>query len=530
MNIQIKCPKCQRLFQVGTEMKGKTVECGGCDTQFPVSESSIVSQRKRESDRFYPGENKSNFLDRIARSQVREAQPVEFQTAAYAPNAKPESYLPPSGAQKMSVAGGIALLILALFFFFFASGKGGALQDVDLLRRIILGSFVSLIGGGLIISGAKNWRIRGILFALALIGGIFALIFIQPVHLTPSGDDRGDDFEISTPDPDTAQPPKNEEETLKKRVGLDQIERVIKESGNPESVIGIYCRPFQESYQQVLTNYFRRKLNLTKLQIPDLYYRESGRGLLLIYNQLDLSLDTIIEHAEALGGVTSHPSLRLIEIQLDSSHFAEPTEELYQRISDPEHPQFSEANLAELRHIDITRSQSAVKRIDNIPASIQLSYRPEMIKELLRLMAENRDFELREDIGSALKRWAGSDPAVAEKVGELIVSESDPDMPTSIIEYLLNAKASQVPFIIDILWAKNPLRWSEQYEALGSAVEDRLIFHLKNSPIKLQKSAVEILRKTGTSKSLSALRAAQATKDPDFKINLRRTIDVIESR
>ena len=42
MTVRIQCPACQRQFQVSEELKGRTVECGGCEKRFVVDEDAIL--------------------------------------------------------------------------------------------------------------------------------------------------------------------------------------------------------------------------------------------------------------------------------------------------------------------------------------------------------------------------------------------------------------------------------------------------------------------------------------------------------
>jgi hypothetical protein len=50
-------------------------------------------------------------------------------------------------------------------------------------KRYLLGGFVCLVAGGLMLFGAKNWRGRAFLLLFTFGGALFALILIRPVHL-----------------------------------------------------------------------------------------------------------------------------------------------------------------------------------------------------------------------------------------------------------------------------------------------------------------------------------------------------------
>ncbi len=529
MKLRIKCPNCNQLFQVEEKFEGKMVECGTCDTRFKIDHEVMIQEKKR----IYPGENKSELLDRISRSPAA-AQPeqsVTFQTTQYTPNANASATIPATTGQMAAAAGGIFLLICVTLLFLFGSEPGGPLQDIHLIQRIVLGGFTCLIGAALLVFGAKSWRGKSILLALTLIGVVAALIFIQPIHQTPGGQNYETNFELDQDkSSDEIIPKENETQMLKKKVGYEQIQRQIDEADHPESVVGVYLYPYEESHQSILTSYFNRKFQLSKIQIPSTYLRDSGQALLMVFSDLSLSFDEALSHCELLGSVTAHPEHHLLEVRLASSHFKEATNELYQKLTDSTNPEFSSANLSELRHVDFFRAKKAVERIDIVSDPSGLSLKPEVSKELVRLLLENDDSDFGSDLGNALQTWAGTHSETAEKAGEIVASRLDTPIAKSLVDYLIEAKASQTPIIVDGLWARNPLNWSEQYEALGSLAEDRLLYHLKNSPLALKKSAVEILRKIGTKKSLPILRSAKNSDDVDFRITINRTIETIQSR
>ena len=103
-------------------------------------------------------------------------------------------------------------------------------------------------------------------------------------------------------------------------------------------------------------------------------------------------------------------------------------------------------------------------------------------------------------------------------------------MPKSFVDYLTDNEAADTPSIVDLLWGKDPEKWSRQYENLGSSAESRLLFHLEESPLNLKKSAILILDKIGTSKSLPALQKLISSGDSEVKILAQDAIKSIKSR
>ncbi len=516
---------------------GKTVECGSCEELFTINEDSIFTEKKK----IYPGEDKKQkgrFLNQLSRDSSsrtytkEQTQPESFQKANYAKASNFDKILPTSGGEKCAIIAGLFLLTFLTLFFFLGSGPGGVLQDVEMYQRLILAGFLGLLGSGLLIVGARAWRFVSVFISLLFLGGLAALIFLNPVYKTPSSKgSSAQEIPKKSDSSNIAERSKNPEEELKQRVNYAKIQEVIDTAGNEgDGVIAIYVEQYRERYRPVLLSYFQRKFSLLKDQIPDVYSRNDDKDLLMIFTGIDLTFDDIAQHVELLGSTRTYPDLRLIELQLSSRHFQDPTEKSFKQLTDPYHPNFSGANFQELGHIDLFRAKSAVERIDLLPEDVVLSYKPRIINELLRLLGDDNDPELLSSIGHALMTWDGGTPEIANQAGEILLNKGETEMPASLIEYLLKGKAPQAVALIDAQWAKNPIQWSSKYEALGRAGEDRLIYHLKSSPKKLQKSAVEILRKVGSSKSLSPLRALEASSDSDLKASLERAIDAIHKR
>jgi hypothetical protein len=222
---------------------------------------------------------------------------------------------------------------------------------------------------------------------------------------------------------------------------------------------------------------------------------------------------------------------RLIDIQIDLTKFSAPSPEESRKLNDPSHELFCLSNLDELGDFDLDRVTSAVRRLATMPEDATMRRKPEITERLVYLLKTELDRKLLDTVGTALKKW-GDDPSVVNQVSEYAVNITDDNdlLERSVVEYLIDYNGKNILSIVDSLWARNPIRWSSHYASLGNKGEDRLLFHVQNSPVELRESALEILRAVGTQKSISVLRALQVEGDDGFDILKQRAIDSILAR
>ncbi|MGJ8697877.1 MAG: MJ0042-type zinc finger domain-containing protein [Verrucomicrobiaceae bacterium] len=538
MNLQIHCPACNRRFRVHDDLTGKTVECGACDHRFLVSAETIVA----EKERFYPGEHHDGMLDRFGRSPVREDVPVNFKTAAYDPQASADSVLPSTPAQTFASIVGVSLIVLFGVFFTLTSGEGQLFQDVTLVQRLTLGGFVAVVGSLLLIVGAKTWRNRGVLLATVLSAVLLALIYIRPVHITPRSGGMADakgaqGNGAAASDPEES--PLSDEDKYLKHIGYGSVEKKFEEAADPangingkDSVIAIYVHPFKESDLIALEQFFTRVLKLAPTEAMIAYTRDGGNARLLVLTEVKVPFGRIADFCESLGKVKTLPDRRVIDLTLSQAVFAEPSPEQNKRLTDVESEYFCSANLDELGHINLNRVTKAVQRLGSVPDDKLLRHKPEIVASLLNLLKKENDEDLMSEIGLTLQIWAKDDAVVADEVGQEILGwfEEGSKIPVSLVDYLTASGVDSALAIVDGLWAVDPSRWSEQYEALGKSGESRLVYHLKSSPIQVKKAAAAMLRKVGTQESVPALQATMGVIDDEMDILIVRALEMIKSR
>ncbi len=534
MNLKIQCPKCSKRFTVHEDLSGKTVECGSCDHRFPVKSESIIVERSK----VYPGEHREDdFLNRLGRdASGKSGKEVDSPAAgpAYVPQV--DAIMPASAGQKIALGSGLALILLYILLFFLGTSEDGIFQDVLMDKRIILGSFVGVLGALLMIFGAKNWRMRAVIFSIILVGALFALIFMRPVHLTPYADTSVDESKMMNSKGENAP---LDEAGIKARVGFLGMQRMIdamvQEHGaeGEDYVVGIFVQNINGRQYNEIEKYLLKALSIPPSEGINRYRRNNEKDSLLVISGLPLDFDTVVRRcSERLGEVTTYPEHRLIDLKLSSSLFSEPDEDLLRKLTNPEHPAFFSNNLNELKALDPTRVKDAVGRLANVRPEIQLMHEDKIVPEFMRILANESDPSLLSDLGKALRIWASGQTACVDSAAKNVKKwmENDIVVPKSFVNYLTDNSSKDAPMIIDLLWGKDPELWSQQYVALGSGAESRLLFHLEESPLNLKKSAILILDRVGTSKSLPALEKMRTSGDAEVKIIAQSAIDAIKSR
>lgn len=514
------------------DLSGKTVECGSCDHRFLVKEESIFAERPK----VYPGENikrDDDFLSRLGRDQSASESHQKKERSVGAGQPKVDAIMPAGAGQNIAVGAGISFLFLYAFIFSVGTSDGGIFQDMIREDRYILGSFVFLVVGGLMLFGAKNWRGRAFLLLLTFGGALFALILIRPVHLTPEA--------VLEPAPEpgldeSAAPPLAQ---IRELVGYKVIERKLdilkNEFGGlaPQHLVGIFIEDLASSQFHNVEKYLKIELKIPPTEAISRYPRNSGKDSLIVISGFPIDFDAVVYVCDPrLGRVRTYPELRLIELKLSALHDSKLTDDLRNKLSNPEHPSYFNENLNELRALDPLRRKDAVRELAEIPLNVELRYGEEITAEFIRLIRNEADAQLLSDLGRALLIWAKDNPTAVDVVSEKVeqMMRTNSDVPGSFIDFLVKENGEKAPLLIDTLWSKKPEVWKDQYIALGVSAEKRMIFHLDGPSIRLTKAAASILASIGTERALQSLSKYQSSSDSELKVLVERAIAAIKDR
>lgn len=536
MNLQIQCPNCSKRFTVHEDITGKTVECGACDHRFPVTSETIIIEREK----FYPGEHKDEFLSRLGKSSPL----AQGDGGAQAPPMQPggmahvDSIMPASPGQSIAAATGVTMLVLYSLIFFFGTSPGQIFQDVEMQKRFLLGCFVSVLGGGLVIFGAKNWRVKGILLAVVLVAGLMAMVVMRPVYITPESEVSNDDQEEGAVSNRLDDDVRDLEDFLseidKKAMDRELARQEAKLDGRPadDFVTGVYIADLRETQYQAIERYFRKKLSLPKSEALSVYKRNGDNDRFIIISGVPMDFDLMVRFCEFLGRTTSYPKSRVLDVELSARHFQAPSEDILDKLNNVENPAFFTQNLNELRNIDYERVSEAVRRLGRVPEEIELKNRDQIIEELLLLASEETGSTILSDIGQALKVFGKNSQVAVEKINRLIPHWMKSEIPVerTMVEFLIENNDPNVLVLIDRLWVDDPTKWDEQYGSLGGQIEDRMIFHVTESPEALRRSAISLLGQVGTAKSIPVLESMGQGTDQEARILAARALDMIKGR
>ena len=528
MTLRIQCPACERQFKVGEELKGRTVECGACEHRFKLDEGVMVGKR----DKFYPGEKHRTGLDTFGRSQRPTPGPVEFETAAYNQTQSVADFVPMSPQRMFATSLGTAILVMTAILFVLGTMPNGVLQDMEIAKRSLLAGFMVLVGATLVLYGCSHRRKTGLLIAVLGVGITMALSFLMPVPRTidpndsPLVDEGGSEAAPDErEDPRAPKRPKTSVEVME-LAGYGPVKRAIAshttaDVDGGEFVTAIWVPVMEERFKFQILKYLHRKT--ASEERPSFYRRKEG-GLFVIDGPR-ISMERVAGMVERFGRVEEvYPEIRVIEVMVEGGRLIEISKHLMNKLSDREHPAFYVRNLAELDHIDLDRVSDAVQRLSDVEP---LRFRVEIARRLVELLGEESDSEFKGDVCRALMIWSdngdGAEQAVALAAKE--VMGRGESMPRPMLEFMVSRKIPAVVPIIEVLWMENPTAWEPIVAEIGTAAEDAVLKHLNDEEAGVRMSAVQLLKRVGTKKSIAPLRALLPAADDEMKILLQEVID-----
>ena len=148
------------------------------------------------------------------------------------------------------------------------------------------------------------------------------------------------------------------------------------------------------------------------------------------------------------------------------------------------------------------------------------------------LASEETGSTILSDIGQAFKVFGKNSQVAVEKINRLIPHWIKSEIPVerTMVEFLIENNDPNVLVLIDRLWVDDPTKWDEQYGSLGGQIEDRMIFHVTESPGALRRSAISLLGQVGTAKSIPVLESMGQGTDQEARILAARALDMIKGR
>jgi hypothetical protein len=318
---------------------------------------------------------------------------------------------------------------------------------------------------------------------------------------------------------------------MMRKVGFGPIKRAVlaqttADRDGREKVAAIWVEGMRERFKFQIVRYLQRVLK-TK-ERPSFYARRDG-GLFVIEG-IEGDLEDVAEVASKFGEVEEYyPELRIFTMSLNIERLVEATPDLIDKLSNNEHPAFYVHNLAELGHIDIDRVKEAAERLRGAEP---VRFRREIAIRLGELLEEDESPEFLEIIAEALLVWSqpgdGIDIKMAHAINEIVRAGVEP--PRSMLEFLVVRKSAAAGPVLESLWAQNPQSWESLMVDMGSEAEDAAVNQLEDEDRGLRSSAVSILTRVGTAKSLPKLQAVAASADEELRVSVEGAIRAIRER
>lgn len=521
MLLLIRCPSCGQRFKVGEDLRGRTVECGGCEHRFRINDEVVVRGKK-----FYPGERRDPGLNRFQRVPLAIASATSsMPEVRYMEAPNPVSFEPTPPQRIIAGIAGVAGMVFMALLLMFGSNRGGILDGMETPNRLMMAGFTGFLGIVMLIYANPRARAKAFMFGLLMTAGLVSLPFFFTVGSVPLAELSSEGDEPAAA-PEVVSPKEKEISEIRNIIGTrpleEEIERLSRE-GSPKHAYGIWLRDMRQHNRYLVRDYIQRT---TGVDAPPIYYPRNKGDFLMVVVGTNASLDAISKIASSLGPVEKvHTDLAVVEVKVNNESFVEgPIEKL----NDRNDPAFYDLNKRELESIDLARVSKAVKRLAEAEPKV---YRNDINRKLLTLLAA-KWVDFKGDVCNALSVWAekpgpAGEAALAE-AKDLISRKGV--VPPEMIALIVKEKNLGVIPILDELWAKNPTRWETFYGDMGPSAEESLIKRFGTAEGFMRQSVVRLLGRVGGVESLPLLEAALNGADAELKVLIEKSIQSIKGR
>ncbi|HEY1122612.1 MAG TPA: hypothetical protein VGE67_13460, partial [Haloferula sp.] len=414
----------------------------------------------------------------------------------------------------------IALSVVIMLIF--GGSPDGVLYGTSQSKRLMLAGFTAALTGVLLVAANPRARGRAILAAVLTAAGLISLPFIFTKGNTVVVGSEGAAGEVDAPavgTPGTGSPKSlqsERDEELKK-----QVEPLVRALETDPKAVGIWLRGLREFHRLQVRDYIVRNSGAD----PSSHMYPRSTDYLMVVTGAKGDISDLARMCERFGDV-SRPSddLRILEVKVKNESFQEgPLDKLI----DPANPGFYELNKREMESIDLERARKAVNRLAPVEPKF---YRKDIVKRMGELIQEG-DYALQFEIGKALPKW--SEPGDGTEAVVLAVLEkipADAQVPEPLVTFLASRKDMGAIALLDRLWLQDPNKWEESYGAFGQAIEDKVLERFPQTTMVQRMSAVRLLGKDGTAKSIPVLEGELANANPEMKLLIQRALESIRER
>lgn len=519
----IRCPSCGQRFKVGEDLRGRTVECGGCEHRFRINDEVIVRGKK-----FYPGERKNPALNRFQRVPLSVAPTAlpNLPSVSYQDAPSPVSFEPAPPQRIVAGVVGVAGMVFMALLLMFGADRGGVLDGMTTQNRLLMAGFTGLLGIAFLIYANPRARLKALAAGLLMMGGLLAVPFFFTTGSVPLKSLAETAPEAPVGETELKSSGNDELAALRDRINTrpldEEIERLKREGGSRRA-FGIWLRGMASEYRYQVKDYIH--LRTASLTQPHPYPRGGG-DFLMVVPATSRSLSELAEIAADLGSVENvYPELSVVEVRVNNDKFVEgPIEKL----TNSQDPAFYDLNKRELECVDLKRVNRAVKRLAEAEPKV---YRSDISRKLLNLLAADW-VDFKGDVCAALAVWSDK-PGIA---GETALKELDSlikrkvPVPREMVALIVREKNhGVVPNLVE-LWREDPVKWEELLGEMGPAAEAPLIREFPTTQGALRRSAARLMGRLGGAGCLPLLEAAASEPDAELKVIIEKSIASIRVR
>lgn len=505
---------------MGDELHGKRVECGSCENVFEVTPEVHVAVK----DKFYPGEKKDDFLDKLSASSPDSApKEVGFQPTSYQENVDVSMVGPATPRQIIAALAGAGLMLTVIVVFLLAGGEHGSLRDMATPKRFILAGFTALLGGWLLFYGTRRLGKMGLLLCLLFCGAVIAMPFVFPALPTKGKPLSDAEIRAQEEESDSKREAEMNESDYVRELGYAPVERAL--AKNPkEQVVAIYLRKAPDSVRKTVALYIAK---MTGSSDNGITYERGDKGMdgLILFANQEKSLEEIAGLCEKFGHVNkTHPGLRVIDVTMEPWKLKDLDGD---KVLDKKDIGYEGQNLKALQSISPDVQMRAVKRLAiSEPKALRVDITRQMVS-----MLETADMEMKVELIKALKVWAVPDEKVDQEVLKAVRElHKSGKVDTTSMDFLISRKVDGAGGILLELWMKNPVAWSRMVIGLGENAQLLLVPQLDKMTAIQVIEAAGILGKVGGKDSIPMLEKAAEKHEGAAKKSLQAAIDEIGKR
>ena len=521
-SLLIRCPMCSQRFKVGEDLRGLTVECGGCEHRFRINDEVIVRGKK-----FYPGERRDPKLNSFQRVPLVMSTEIHgMASMRYAEAPAPTAFEPVAPQRIIAGALGMAGMVLMALLLMFGASRGGTLDGMTTQNRLLMAGFAGLLGTALLVYANPRARIKAGAMGVLVSGTLLALPWFFTVGSVPFTQVV---VETAAPVkiPATASSASDRIAELRNQIGtaplVSENERLVRD-GSTKHAVGLWLRGLSEQNRLVVRDYVMR---VTGADPQSHYYSRGGGDFLMVVTGIDQSLDAMAKIAAVLGSLENvYPEIAVVEVRVNNENLAMGA--AIEKLTDKEDPAFFDLNKKELESIDLERVLHAVQRLSGVEPKL---YRSDITRRLISLLGSS-GVEFKGDICRALAVWSEqpgpAGEAALKEVQDLLARKRE--VPPDMIALIVKEKNPAVIPVLDALWIENPPRWEVLYGDIGAAAESTLLRSFANTEGMARQSAVRLLGRVGGADSLPVLAVAAAGGNPEMKVLLEKAAASIRSR